>query len=505
MWKWSSRDIIFLCIAIPGITMMQGCTESEAQPVPEVEAAPISIEWFFDQLDSVRDERASQIVAYLDTSLARAEGILQDPLFMDVFRKRAERHAILTKAEEAALEIQYVTNYGEFYDILFIDRSGAVFFSMLREADWGLNILTGPLSETRLAQSLPALSQVSFVDFEHYPPSSEPAAFFIVPVPMPHDSTLQEHREQADVSGWIVLQCPLNRIKAILTDRRGFGRTGEAYLVNEQHRMITESRFSPDIQSLQLMADTAATEAAFRGEIGHRVITDYRDVPVLSSYRAIEWKNVRWALLTEMDEAEIITELYRQDAARLCPILLTDLAKQIPHPAAGHAPLESSIRVDVNEFAKTSHDRTATTSGVATCTALAVVLPGELGYLAHIGPTDRIYGQADLGYNNCVGEMLNRISQHDIRPCQLSELQFTLIAAHDKSFASTVDLLLDFGVELSQIRFAYSPLASYANVHVTATPGDVLIEWFQKSGEITYVRSSDLPDLGSLIKHQLQQ
>lgn len=154
----------------------------------------------------------------------------------------------------------------------------------------------------------------------------------------------------------------------------------------------------------------------------------------------------------------------------------------------------------MNEFAKTTPDTAMKTHGVSVCTALTVVLSGRFGYLAHIGPTDRIYGKPDLGHNDCLRDMLSRLQRYDVYACEMPELEFTIIAAHRASFVAAIDRLLDFGVELAQIRFAYSAEAEYANVTLSSAGGPVFVEWIDSADDTTTIVATDVESLGNIVR-----
>ena len=50
--------------------------------------------------------------------------------------------------------------------------------------------------------------------------------------------------------------------------------------------------------------DSAASRAALAGETGHQIVIDYNGNPVLSAYAPIDIDGIRWALMSEIDEAE---------------------------------------------------------------------------------------------------------------------------------------------------------------------------------------------------------
>jgi hypothetical protein len=163
-------------------------------------------------------------------------------------------------------------------------------------------------------------------------------------------------------------------------------------------------------------------------------------------------------------------------------------------------------RVDVNEFARAVPREILQTRGVATCTVIAVLLPGEFGYLAHIPPTDEIYisgvlSKLFLGEQSTDfwGELIERIKLFEVCSFRLRELEIAIIAPHDKSFAHAVDRILAQGIELSQIKFLYNPRAKGANVFLDMTRDSVEVEWY--TDQSVFVECiSEVDDLGAILK-----
>ena len=140
-----------------------------------------------------------------------------------------------------------------------------------------------------------------FAEFEYYPPSDEAAAFFIV--------ALEKNQQH---SGWIVLQFASNRINKILTERQELGRTGEVYLVNQKHLMLTDSRFIENSTILRQKVDTLAVKEAFQTSISEKITSDYRGINVFSSSEKFELMGIQWVIVAEIDEDEIITNQYKK-------------------------------------------------------------------------------------------------------------------------------------------------------------------------------------------------
>lgn len=490
---WKPSALAAMLAVLVAVVLLAAIPGQERQPAVRDFTEP-----FYRKLADVRSKRKGQVMAYFDAVRRLAEGVAHDTFMMDAFQKLQRLNRAPSPDYDLRLDVHYVNRYGAFFDILFVGRNGYVFHSLRRESDYHSNLFSGPLANTKLSRHLRSANEITFIDYELYPPSDELAAFFAVPALSPE--RVVPLQGSGKLIGWFVLQCPLNKLNSIFSDRRGLGRTGEVYCVNTEQRMMTQSRFRPELTDLRLKVETAAVSAALASGAGQRVIRDYRGVPVLSSFEPFDVYGTTWVIIAEMDEKEAVTEHYRQDTGFYQKEIVRCLGRA---PIKTHTliPIERpSKRVDMNEFAKAIPGTTLKTSGVATCTAITVVLPNRFGYLAHIGPSDRIYGKPDLGYNDCLGEMLYRVCQHDVHPRELPELEFTIVAAHPAGLAAAVDRLLEIGIELSQIRFAFNPKADHATVVLTPEKEPVRIEWNTSTGMPTQSLGRDFEDLGSIVK-----
>jgi HAMP domain-containing protein len=128
---------------------------------------------------------------------------------------------------------------------------------------------------------------------------------------------------------------PVDRINDIMTNNQswaevGLGESGESYIVGADRTLRNQSRFllEDSASYLSMMeglgyetstidamrnlgssiglqrVETAGTEAALAGDSGTLIFPDYRNVPVLSSYRPLNILDLQWAILSEIDEAE---------------------------------------------------------------------------------------------------------------------------------------------------------------------------------------------------------
>ncbi|MDH5516857.1 MAG: methyl-accepting chemotaxis protein [Gammaproteobacteria bacterium] len=231
----------------------------------------------------------------------------------------------------------YLTKFG-YYDIFLVDPdSGHIVYSVYKEADYATSLTTGPYKNSNFADVVRAASNASkgsfvkMVDFKPYEPSyNAPASFIASPV---YDGNT--------MVGVAVFQMPVAAINAVMTNHNkwkdiGLGESGETYLVGEDFKLKNESRFLVEDKEgyFELMKQvgmdktdlaeikssgtaigrqtvrTDATLAAISGKTDAVIVDDYRGVSVLSAYRPLNIKDVKWAIMSEIDEAEAFAAAY---------------------------------------------------------------------------------------------------------------------------------------------------------------------------------------------------
>ncbi len=190
-----------------------------------------------------------------------------------------------------------------YYDIFLIAPNGDVIYTVFKELDYATNLRNGEYKDTDLAavyRSVTANPQAGFVvieDFEPYAPSHGAAASFIATPIL---------NERGSLAGVLVFQMPIDRINAVMQVSAGMGESGETYLVGGDYLMRSDSRFSEESTILQTRVETATVTAALGGGSGVDVVPDYRGIPVFSAYSPMVFEGVTWAVLAEIDEAEVM-------------------------------------------------------------------------------------------------------------------------------------------------------------------------------------------------------
>ena len=191
----------------------------------------------------------------------------------------------------------------EYYDLFFIRNDGDVIYTVGGESDLGENVVTGSLRSSGLGKMFQkALNGVHLQDFEPYAPSNgKPASFIGAPV-----------KKDGQTIGVVALQMPLAAINKIMTERSGMGKTGETYLIGADKLMRSDSFLDPKYHTVEASfadrnkgkVDTEAAREALSGNIASKVIHDYNNNPVLSSYAPVKIQGMNWAIIAEIDVAE---------------------------------------------------------------------------------------------------------------------------------------------------------------------------------------------------------
>jgi methyl-accepting chemotaxis protein len=189
------------------------------------------------------------------------------------------------------------------YDVFLFTAAGDLVYSAFKEDDFGTNFVGGPYRESglgrvfRAARANPRREFLAFADFEAYAPShGAPASFLASPI----------LGDEGTLVGVFALQLAIQPIDALMQATAGMGDTGETYAVGPDLLLRSNSRFSPESTILRTRVDTEPARRALAGETGVILADDYRGVRVLSAFAPLEFEGVRWAVLAEIDEAEVL-------------------------------------------------------------------------------------------------------------------------------------------------------------------------------------------------------
>lgn len=256
----------------------------------------------FNQMESVREIKKAQIGKYFIERQGDI-GVL------------AEMVKTLKKNGTDLLSTDFFTKFKEmygYYDLFLITPDGYVFYTVAREADYQTNLITGKYSDSNLGGLIKQVSmsrKFGIADFKPYAASNnEPCAFIAQPV---LDGA-------GKIETIVALQLSLDSVNQIMQQREGMGKTGETYLVGQDTLMRSDSFLDPVNHSVkasfanptQGSVKTVGSQEALAGKSDAKIIIDYNGNPVLSSYTSIKVGDSTWAVMAEIDEAEIMAPVH---------------------------------------------------------------------------------------------------------------------------------------------------------------------------------------------------
>lgn len=225
----------------------------------------------------------------------------------------------------------FIERFG-YYDLFLVDHNtGDIVYSVFKELDYTTSLIDGPYANSGIGQAFDMANKATdknftgLTDFAPYLPSyNAPASFIATPIFFGETKV-----------GILILQMPVDKINQVMThdqkwEQTGLGLSGETYLVGSDFTMRSNGRFLLEDKKsyLSLMQEiglpqsviktmaaketsiglqpvkTLGTEKALAGESGFNIFPDYRGVSVLSAYKPIEVGGLRWAIMSEIDEAE---------------------------------------------------------------------------------------------------------------------------------------------------------------------------------------------------------
>ena len=240
-----------------------------------------------------------------------------------------------------------IANLYKYHDILLVDiKTGNVVYSVANEVDLGTNLLNGPFADSVAAKAFAELKKsrdpqsIFQTDVEPYKPGLGVPTSFIGGTVFDGDQFI----------GAILVQLDTDAIDKVMTANRhwsevGLGRTGETYLVGKDFALRSSPRSylenTPEyIKKLKkdgldpkkialiqtsgtpLLVQEIRTEGvrrALEGKSSTASYRDYRGMPVIGAYQPIELGPFSWALLAEIDRAEIFAGI--QNLARTLLLL----------------------------------------------------------------------------------------------------------------------------------------------------------------------------------------
>jgi len=190
-----------------------------------------------------------------------------------------------------------------YYDIFLFDTTGNLVYTVFKELDFATNLTNGRWRSTDLGRAFRTSvfnkfpDFQAFFDFRPYEPShGAPASFIATPV----------FDDQEKFIGVLAFQMPIGRINEIMQVSAGMGKTGRAYLVGQDLLVRNDSRFSAASEILKTKKSADIVHTAMEGVSGARVIVADNGTEMFVTYTSITFAGEAWAIITEIDLAEVL-------------------------------------------------------------------------------------------------------------------------------------------------------------------------------------------------------
>lgn len=263
----------------------------------------------FRQLEAVRDIKRQQVLSYFQERFADLRVFSATPSLQQAYRElsavRGDRHTVagrnLRERHEPYLRM-LLSQYGYSGLYLVEGANGAVLLACER-ARTSADTVGSPLPPSTWQESQ-RLGRATLTDISLYGVGGRGVSQYLA-APLGGISS---------ASGVIVARLSLEPIDRLMKERSGMGLTGETYLVGADRRMRSDSHLDPDNHSVLASlagtvarngADTESVARSLNGETGMAVIRDYRGIRVLSAFAPLAVEGLAWAIMAEIDVAEI--------------------------------------------------------------------------------------------------------------------------------------------------------------------------------------------------------
>jgi len=258
----------------------------------------------FDQLTTVREVKAQRLEKFFND---RRRELKMMSYSKDLQYYVEQSNDISTILESMSLENFHIfsfLNEGGYYSYFsLIDSLGEPSYPFLNLDNGSINKVNSNQIQTVLDKLHNGFNKKNLIVLSDYVMMDGVATLFFAS----KIKRLNKHDPCFFVIG--VPLSAINEIMLELNPRSGLGKSGESYLVGKDSLMRSTSRFQEN-SVLQTSVNTIGVREAFNGGKGTKVLKDYRDIDVLSSYRKLNIQGLEWVILAEIDFKEVMAPVF---------------------------------------------------------------------------------------------------------------------------------------------------------------------------------------------------
>ncbi|MGB3815791.1 MAG: methyl-accepting chemotaxis protein [Shinella sp.] len=194
-----------------------------------------------------------------------------------------------------------------FEDMLLVNLSGDVVYSLRKHDDFARNVTTdATLSDTSLAkvfsEAAPGTDTalVSFGGFQAYAPAGRATAFLAAPV-----------SSVAGKIGVLVVALPGERIAERLNNPVGLGESGEAVLLNAEGYFLTRPTHGDEADILSMRIAPALLAPAEGATMATATLSDHRSREARLAAAPFDFLGQNWTVAAVMASSEVFAGLMR--------------------------------------------------------------------------------------------------------------------------------------------------------------------------------------------------
>lgn len=230
---------------------------------------------------------------------------------LDQYVQTYEYSLIETKNKQPLADL--ILTYDYIYDLFLIDTEGNVLFTIVKEDDFGTNLISGKYSNTMFSRSIRKTLKTgasSFSDFERYAPSNNELAGFL---------TAPLMDANGEILGAFAIQFRIDRITKLLLDDTSSRL--HHYLVGSDGTL--RSAYTNEEEILRRKIDTEQYRLWIEEHLGvsgdkygHHdqeeafTYLNPDNVSVIGLHQNIDVFDIEWVLISEVEESEALESAY---------------------------------------------------------------------------------------------------------------------------------------------------------------------------------------------------
>ncbi|RLB50256.1 MAG: hypothetical protein DRI90_23870, partial [Deltaproteobacteria bacterium] len=250
-----------------------------------------------EKLQTIRDVKVREINRWLDERLADLQVAAGDEAIRSLESTFSRPKEQWTEDDQERVAVarrllqRYVDHYNDYHEIFIIDGQSGAVMSSTQPSNEGLQRQTDPYFTEVMRTKQPFIKDIYYSKAKGKPSMTFSAPVFCV-----------EHQGE-HITGVIVARIDLEHaLYPMLQEVTGFGRTGEALIVNQDVVALNELRWH-DHAPLKLKIAAQPAVMGAHGETGIAETPDYRGEPVLAAYSYIP--RTGWGFVAKRDLAEV--------------------------------------------------------------------------------------------------------------------------------------------------------------------------------------------------------